>query len=104
MVTLHAYVLRELLKTFLLALALLTAMFTLGGGLLTLIRDMGLTTGTVVRLIPYLLPIVMTLFAMPFAALIAAAMVYGRLAADNELTACRAAGINISRLFLAALL
>jgi lipopolysaccharide export LptBFGC system permease protein LptF len=36
--------------------------------------------------------------------LFAAAMVYGRLAADNELAACRAAGINIHRLFLSAIL
>jgi len=31
---------------------------------------------------------------LPVAALFATTMVYGRLAADNELTACRAAGIS----------
>jgi hypothetical protein len=41
---------------------------------------------------------------MPLAALFAATMVYGRLAADNELQACRAAGINIHRMFLSVML
>jgi len=41
---------------------------------------------------------------MPIAALFATTMVYGRLAADNELQACRAAGINIHCLFLSTVL
>ena len=41
---------------------------------------------------------------MPLAALFASTIVYGRLAADNELVACRAAGINIYRLFASSIL
>lgn len=98
-VTLHSYVLRELLKTFGLALAALTVLFTMGGGLYNVVRFEGVSAGDVFGVVPLLLPIVITL-TMPMAALFAATMVYGRLAADNELLACRAAGINVHRLFL----
>lgn len=100
MVILHAYVLRELLKTFGLALLALTVLFTMGGGLYNVISYEGVSAADVLRFMPYLVPIVITL-TMPMAALFAATMVYGRLAADNELTACRAAGIDVQRLFLA---
>jgi lipopolysaccharide export system permease protein len=103
MVTLHGYVLRELLKTFALTLVALTALFTMGGGLYNVLRYEGISTGDLFGFIPMLIPIVLTL-TMPVAALFAATMVYGRLAADNELLACRAAGVNIHRLFLSALL
>ena len=103
MVTMHSYVLRELLKTFGLALATLTVLFTMGGGVYNVLRFEGFSAGDVVGFLPILVPIVVTL-TMPMAALFAATMVYGRLAADNELTACRAAGINIHRLFVSAVL
>jgi lipopolysaccharide export LptBFGC system permease protein LptF len=103
MVTLHTYVLRELLKTFGLALVALTVLFTMGGGLYNIVRYEGVSAGDVFGFVPILIPIVVTL-TMPMAALFATAMVYGRLAADNELLACRAAGINIHRLLLAAVL
>jgi lipopolysaccharide export LptBFGC system permease protein LptF len=103
MATLHSYILRELLKTFGLTLAALTVLFTMGGGLYDVIRYEGISAGDVVGFIPLLIPIVVTL-TMPMAALFAATMVYGRLAADNELLACRAAGINVHRLFLSVIL
>ena len=100
-VILHAYVLRELLKTFALTLVALTALFTMGGGLYNVLRYEGVNAGDLFGFIPMLIPIVLTL-TMPVAALFAAAMVYGRLAADNELLACRAAGLNVHRLFASA--
>ncbi len=103
MVTLHSYVLRELLKTFLLAQTAVTVLFTAGGGLFNMVRYEGVSAGDVVESLHLLIPIVVTL-TMPMAALFAATMVYGRLAADNELLACRAAGINIHRLFVSVLL
>ena len=90
MVTLHGYILRELLKTLGLTLAALTVLFTMGGGLYNVIRYEGVSAADVLSFIPLLLPIVLTL-TLPIAALFAATMVYGRLAADNELVACRAA-------------
>jgi hypothetical protein len=103
MVTLHSYILRELLKTFGLTLAALTALFTMGGGLYNIVRFEGITATDVFAFVPILIPIVVAL-TMPMAALFAATMVYGRLAADNELQACRAAGINIHRLLLSLVL
>jgi len=99
---LHAYVLRELLKSFALTLLALTVLFTLGGGLYNVLRYEGVNAADLASFIPLLIPVVITL-TMPVAGLFSAAMVYGRLAADNELNACRAAGINIHRLFSGAL-
>ncbi len=103
MTTLHGYILRELLKTFGLTLATLTTLFTLGGGLFNVVSYEGISASDVASFIPMLIPMAVTI-TMPIAAVFAAAIVYGRLAADNEFTACRAAGINIHRLFLSGLL
>lgn len=103
MFTLHAYILRELLKTFGLTILALTGVFTLGGGLYNVMRFEGVSSADLIRFFPILLPIAITL-TMPIAALFSVTMTYGRLAADNEFVACRAAGINIDRMFLAALL
>jgi lipopolysaccharide export LptBFGC system permease protein LptF len=103
MLTLHSYILRELLKTFGLTLAALTVLFTLSGGAFNVIRFEGVSAVDFAAFLPVLVPIVVTL-TMPMAALFAVTMTYGRLAADNELLACRAAGINIHRLFLSVVL
>ena len=103
MVTLHAYILRELLKAFGLTLFALTALFTMGGGLYNVVHYEGISAGDVLGLLHLLIPMAITL-TMPIAAVFAAAIVYGRLAADNELLACRAAGINVHRTFLSAIL
>lgn len=103
MVTLDAYILRELLKTLGLTVLALTALFTMGGGLYNVIRFEGLTTADVLGFLPMMVPVVVTL-TLPVAALFAATMVYGRMAAENELLACRAAGINVHRVFLSAIL
>lgn len=103
MLTLHRYILRELLKTFALALIGTTALFTLAGGIYNVVSREGVGTAELFALVPLLIPIFVT-FTMPLAALFAVTIVYGRLAADNELVACRAAGINIHRLFLSCFL
>src|SRR5262245_40334410 len=101
MFTLHGYILRELLKNFALSMIALTALFTLAGGIFNTVAYEGVTSSDLLSFLPLLFPIVVTL-TMPVAALFACTMVYGRLAADNELTACRAAGINVHRLLLPA--
>lgn len=103
MATLHGYILRELLKTFLLTLLALTGVFTMGGGIFNVVKFEGVTAADIFFALPLLVPVVVTI-TMPVAALFAATMVYGRLAADNELLACRAAGVNVHRLFLSAFL
>lgn len=103
MVTLHSYFLRELLKQFILWEAALTGLVTLGGGLYNMLRQQGLQASDLVTIMPWMIPIVITL-TMPIAAVLAATMSYGRFAADNEFTALRAAGINVHRMFFAAML
>ncbi|MBL8877707.1 MAG: LptF/LptG family permease [Phycisphaerales bacterium] len=103
MTTLHGYILRELLKTFGLTLLALTAVFTMGGGMYNVVKFEGVSAADLLFALPLLVPVVVTI-TMPVAALFAATMVYGRLAADNEFLACRAAGINVHRLFLSAAL
>lgn len=103
MLILHAYILRELLKTFALTVVALTGVFTMGGGLYNVLRYEGVTSADLIRVLPWLLPIVLTV-TMPVAALFATTITYGRLAADNEFNACRAAGINVHYLFLSSLL
>lgn len=102
MTTLYGYILRELVKTTLLAVAAMTVLFTMGGGLFNVINFEGVSSADILPLIPLILPIAITI-SLPVAAVFAATMTYGRLAADNELTACRAAGINVHWLFLPAI-
>lgn len=97
--TLHGYILRELLKTFGLATLALTGLFTMAGALYNVIRQEAITATDIFFILPYLLPGAVAA-ALPVAALFGGTFVYGRLAADNELTACRSAGINVTRLFV----
>jgi lipopolysaccharide export LptBFGC system permease protein LptF len=91
--TLHRYIFRELLKVFLLAAVAMALILSLGG-ILRPIQDYGVGPRQVAHLIGYFLPITLT-FVLPMAGLFAAALVYGRLANDNELDACRASGISL---------
>ncbi|MCG3128348.1 MAG: hypothetical protein CHACPFDD_03232 [Phycisphaerae bacterium] len=99
--TLHGYILRELLKTFGLAQLALTGLFTMAGGLYNVMRYEGVTSSDIAGTLHITLPLVVTL-TMPLAALFAAAQTYGRLAADNEFTAIRSAGVHVHGMFLAA--
>lgn len=91
--TLQRYIFRELLKIFVLAVVALTLMLSLGS-ILRPVREYGVGPGQVLHLIVYFMPITLT-FVLPMAALFAASLTYGRFAADNELDACRASGINL---------
>lgn len=95
--TLQYYVTRELLKTFALTAVGLTLTFSLCGGVLQMIQAEVVTAVHLARMLGFVLPISATL-TLPVAALFACAMVYGRLASDNEIDACKASGININRL------
>lgn len=90
---LHRYIFREVFKVFILAVVALTLMLSLGG-ILRPVQQYGVGPRQVVHLMGYFLPITLT-FVLPMAALFATALVYGRLAGDNELDACRASGISL---------
>jgi lipopolysaccharide export LptBFGC system permease protein LptF len=91
--TLQRYIFRELLKVFVPAVLALTAILSLGS-ILRPIQEYGVGPRQVMHLMLYFLPITLT-FVLPMAALFAGALVYGRLASDNELDACRASGVSL---------
>jgi len=91
--TLHRYILRELMKVFLLASVALALIVTLGS-ILQPVQEYGVGPRQVVHFMGYFMPISLT-FVLPMAALFAGALVYGRFASDNELDACRASGISL---------
>lgn len=100
---LQLYVARELLKTFALAAVGLTLVLSLCG---TIIMSAALkveipTAETVLHMLWLIQPMVLAI-TVPVSALFACAIVYGRLAADNEFDACRASGVNIHRLLAPA--
>ena len=90
---LHRYVFRELLKILVPATVALTLIMSLLS-ILRPIQEYGIGPGQVVPILGYSLPITLT-FVLPLSALFAVAMVYGRLASDNELEACKASGISL---------
>jgi lipopolysaccharide export LptBFGC system permease protein LptF len=91
--TLHRYIFREVFKVFALATVALTLMMSLGS-ILRPVQEYGVGPRQVIDLMTYFLPVTLT-FVLPMAALFAATLVYGRLANDNELDACRASGISL---------
>jgi lipopolysaccharide export LptBFGC system permease protein LptF len=100
--TLQLYVTRELLKTFALAAVGLTLVLSLCGAMSTILRVEVPTAVTVLHILWLIQPMVLAV-TLPVSALFACAIVYGRLAADNEFDACRASGVNIHRLLAPAL-
>ncbi len=90
------YILAELLKWFLLSLAVLTLIILVFFVSREAIRR-GLPPAQVIRLIPYFLPIALW-FAVPGTLLLAATSVYGRLAGWNEILAIKCQGISPRRI------
>lgn len=93
---LHRYLFKELLRVFVLATIALTMMLSVGL-LVPMIKEFGVGPGQMLSLIGDFCPITLT-FVIPISALFAAAMTYGRFAADRELDACRASGIRFRTL------
>lgn len=100
--TLFWYVFKDLLRVFLLTSVALAGIMSFAGLLRPLTKH-GLDGGQVLRMLAFFMPGMAT-YSLPVAAVFAATMVYGRLSADNEVTACRAAGISNWTLSLPALM
>src|SRR5205807_6085687 len=94
--TLFWYVFKDLVRIFLMASGALAGIMSFGG-LLRPLTHQGLDLGQVGRMLTFFGP-AMTTYSFPVAALFATTVVYGRLAADNELTACRAGGMSLMSL------
>jgi lipopolysaccharide export LptBFGC system permease protein LptF len=91
--TLQRYIFRETFKVFVLATVALGLIMSLGS-IVRPVQEYGVGPRQVLHLIVYFLPIGLT-FVLPVAALFATALIYGRLASDNELDACKASGISL---------
>ncbi len=100
--TLHSYILRELLRVFLLTAATLTTVLAFGGTFKPLTKQ-GVEIGQLMVIVLYLMP-AMLAYAIPISALFAAVLVYWRMSTDNELTACRAGGLSFVAIVMPALL
>jgi lipopolysaccharide export LptBFGC system permease protein LptF len=98
--TLFWYIFKDLLKIFLLASGAIAGIMSFAG-LLRPLSQHSLAMSQVSEMLGYFLP-AMTNYSWPVAALFATTFVYGRLAADNELTACRSAGISFWAIMLPA--
>jgi lipopolysaccharide export LptBFGC system permease protein LptF len=100
--TIHGYLGRDLARVTLLGLVAFTLVMTVFA-IMEPLRKQGLASGQVASLFVYTLPVMLSL-TLPFAALLAASIVYGRFAQDRELTACRASGIGTLRILQPAIL
>ena len=93
--TLNFYVAKSFLYTFVMAMGVLT--FGMTGARLVKVFEYisnGVDIGTAMKFMLYVLPIAMA-FTIPWAALVSIMLVFGRLSADNEITAMRACGVSI---------
>ena len=90
---LHRTIFYELAKVFLLSLFGLTGMLLLAG-VVAEASQHGLGPVQILSIIPLLIPNMLP-YTLPATTLFATCVVYGRLAADNEILAIKAAGINL---------
>ena len=91
--TIHRMILIDLLKIFILALIGLTGIILLVGIISEATKN-GFGPAQILACIPLLLPSLLP-YTVPTTTLFATCIVYGRLSADNEILALKAAGIHI---------
>lgn len=92
---LNWYVTRGFLVAFAMAIGVLT--FAMTGANMVKVLDyiaQGIPASVFGKFILYILPIILT-FTVPWAVMVAVMLVFGRMSADNEITAMRACGVSI---------
>lgn len=103
--TLDLYILRQLTAVTLLGVVSLTLLLLLGQlfkELHALLVESGAPPSIVIDFVLQVIPFSLT-FSVPWGFLTAVLLVYGRLAADNELTSMRMAGLSLWRLSMPAI-
>ncbi len=98
---LQRYILAELLRVFALLLSVLTVLLVFVG-VFREVSESGLGPMQAMQILPYIVPSLMP-FTIPATLLLAVCVVYGRLSGDQEVTAAKAAGINVMSLLWPAL-
>ena len=98
---LQRYVLFELLRVFALALSGLTLMLTFVGVISEATRN-GLGPKLILQILPFIVPSLMP-FTIPATLLLTVTVVYGRMSGDQEITAIKAAGINVMSIIMPSL-
>jgi|GEM_PF-2003753 len=93
MLRVQRLILLELVVTLVLTLFVVTTVLFTALALGTMGRMEGLNFAFLLTLLPPLLPLALS-FSLPFAYLLAVALVYGRLVSDRELVALRIAGVH----------
>src|SRR4051812_21170363 len=83
----------ELCKVFVIALVGITGILLLAG-IIAEASQQGLGPTQILAIIPLLIPSTLP-YTIPATTLFAACIVYGRLSADNEILAIKAAGVNV---------
>lgn len=99
---LQRYVLMELLRVFLLTLTGLTIMMTFVGVIAEATRS-GLGPDMIIQVLPFIVPSLMP-FTIPATLLLTVTVVYGRLSGDQEITAIKAAGINVMAIIMPSII
>jgi lipopolysaccharide export system permease protein len=96
---LDRYLLRDLFPPFLLGIGVFTFVLLTDRilRLTELVIVKGVELGTVLTLVAYLLPSFLAV-TVPMAVLVAVLTGFGRLSADGEITACKAAGVSLYRM------
>jgi len=91
---LQRFVLTDLLRIFALAIIVLTVLLVFMGVVSEAAKN-GLGWWQIVQILPFIVPSLMP-YTIPATLLLTVCIVYGRMAGDHEITAIKAAGINIS--------
>lgn len=94
--TLHWYIFREITVPFLLGFAVFTFVLLMGRfmNLAEMVVAKGVPLSDILRLLVYMLPS-FSFVTIPMAFLLAVLLAFGRLSADNEITALKSGGISL---------
>ncbi len=99
---LQRYLLLELIKVFTFLLSVLTVLLVFVG-IFREATESGLGPFQILKILPFVVPSLLP-FTIPATLLLTVCVVYGRVAGDNEVTAAKAAGVNVMSLLWPSLL